>query len=143
MIEPNGSEPASELMCPSAGAESGSVVFAVRVGDAEVAYLDELVPASAQLLQLAEPADPRQVFRFGAPCAEHGCQHFTGTSCSLGERIATRLDPAVNRLPACRLRNRCRWYAEQGGAACLRCPVVVTLRTAANEEFAETARPPS
>ena len=142
MTEPDGSASAAELMCPSAGAEPGSVVFAVRVGDAEVAYLDELVPASARLLQLAEPADPRQVFRFGAPCAGPGCRHFTGSSCSLGERIATRLEPAVASLPVCRLRSRCRWYAEQGGAACLRCPVVVTLRTAGDEEFAETVRPP-
>lgn len=142
MSEPGGSGDAPELMCPSAGAEADSVVFAVRVGDAEVAYLDELVPTTARLLELAEPADPRQVFRFGAPCAGRGCRHFTGTSCSLGERIATRLEPAVTQLPVCRLRSRCRWFAEQGGAACLRCPVVVTLRTAADEHFAETVRPP-
>jgi len=33
----------------------------------------------------------------------------------------------VSELPSCQIRDTCRWFAEEGGAACLRCPQVVTL----------------
>jgi hypothetical protein len=37
------------------------------------------------------------------------------------------LPEVVDILPACQVRRSCRWYAEQGGAACRRCPQVVTM----------------
>ena len=37
------------------------------------------------------------------------------------------LDPVVDALPSCSIRNTCRWFADQERAACVRCPQVVTL----------------
>ncbi len=36
------------------------------------------------------------------------------------------LDPVVSGLPRCAIRPTCRWFREQGRAACIRCPQVVT-----------------
>jgi hypothetical protein len=104
-------------------------------------YLDELVPVSEEILQAAAPVDPRQVFRFAAPCAESACVHFDGASCRLGQQLVESLDPVVTNLPRCHLRARCRWFAERGGAACLRCPLVVTMRTQADDSYLDAVQP--
>jgi hypothetical protein len=133
-----------KLYCPSARPEPGGVVFAVRTGDPEragVRYLDEPVPVTPDVLALADPVDPREIFRVGAPCAEASCVHFTGSSCSLISRIVSELPTAVDSLPPCRLRARCRWFQEQGGAACRRCPLVITLQTRPDDAMGRAALP--
>jgi hypothetical protein len=120
------------------------VVFAVRTGDPDQhgeRYLDRTLPVTQEILDLADPVDPREVFRFGAPCATTGCVHFTGSRCSLVQRIVDQVEPAVADLPPCRLRARSRWFAEEGGAACLRCPVILTLQPAPAPDMARAAAP--
>jgi|SRR3954453_17420285 len=132
--------------CPSARPDHDAVVFAVRADDPQrdgVRFLTEPVPVTQELLDLAAPADPREVFRFGAPCATTNCAHFTGSRCSLIQRIVSQLPEAVEDLPACRLRSRCRWFAEEGSAACLRCPVLITLQHHPDATTARAAAPPT
>ena len=133
------------LWCPSARPDDSSVVFAVRVADparAGVRYLDRVVPTTAELLALADPIDPREVFRFGAPCVEHACAHFDGSRCTLVRRLVEATPPAVTRLPPCRLRPKCRWFAEEGVSACHRCPVILTLQHSPDPRVAVAAQPP-
>jgi hypothetical protein len=130
--------------CPSARPDPGSVVFAVRTGDPDghgVRYLDRTVATTLELLELTGEVDPREVFRFGAPCATSACAHFTGSRCSLVQRIVDELPPAVEDLPPCRLRARCRWFAEERGAACLRCPAILTLQPTPSPSMAHAASP--
>ena len=128
-------------------------MFGVVGGTAEepvVSYLDDPQPVTPELLELADPVEPTEVFRFGAPCAESGCQHFDGASCQLGHKLAHDVPAAVGRLPRCRLRPSCRWFHEQGGAACMRCPIIVTrnfrptiaLRAAADPKTAARSDSP-
>lgn len=134
-----------QLLCPSATAEAdGAVVFGVVGGTVEepmVSYLDRARDVTAELLALAGPVDPREVFRIAAPCAERACLHFDGQRCQLGQRIVGLLPAVVEKLPACRLRPRCRWWAEQGPAACMRCPVVVTRDFRSTELMQSVAGP--
>src|SRR5262249_42871091 len=78
--------------CPSAQPEmEGAVVFGVIEGTPEeprVAYLTEPLPVTPELLALAEPVEPTEVFRIGAQCAEHACQHFASGKCQLGRKLA-------------------------------------------------------
>jgi len=141
--------------CPSAQPEmEGALVFGVIGGTPEhplVGYLDQPQDATPDLLALAEPVEPTEVFRFAAPCAESGCQHFDGGSCQLGRKLVQQLPLGVQRLPRCRLRPSCRWWREQGPAACQRCPLVVTkdfragppLRAAADPSVAAGESSPS
>ena len=134
------------MLCPSAQPEmDGSAVFAVIGGSAQeprAGYLDQLVPLSAEIAQLAAPLEPTEVFRFAAPCARSGCQHFTEAGCSLAKRTVERLPPATAKLPPCRIRARCRWYREQGREACYRCPLVVTTDYAPSDAGRHAAAPP-
>lgn len=120
----------ADVLCPSAQPDMvGSELFAVVSGSAEkpmAAYLNHTLPVTTDLLARSGPVEPTEVFRFAAPCAARACIHFDGTLCQLGRRAATLLPAVVDRLPSCLVRPRCRWFREQGGAACLRCPAIVT-----------------
>jgi hypothetical protein len=133
-------------LCPSAQPDQeGAVAFGIVGGTAEeprVGYLEERLPVTPELLELAKPVRPTEVFRFGAPCAEGGCQHFDGAACKLGGKLAA-LPAVVDKLPPCRLRPDCRWFHEQGGAACLRCPMVVTTHYVPAADLREAADPAS
>jgi hypothetical protein len=137
--------PGHRLLCPSAPAESeGGVAFGVVGGTARaprVGYLAQTVPVNADLLNLAGPVAPTEVFRFAAPCAEHACQHFDGERCGLARRIVQQLPEVVPALPVCRVRSECRWWQQEGRDACLRCPQVVTLVQHPSEAFRAAVAP--
>jgi hypothetical protein len=106
----------------------GAVVFGVVGGSVEqpqVEFLHRPVSVDA-VTELAEGVSLGEVVRIGAACETSGCVHFDGDHCGLGQRVATMLPPVVQRLPRCSMRSSCRWYAEQGGSVCLRCPQVMT-----------------
>ena len=92
-----------------------------------VAYLNQHVPATPEVLALAAPLKPTEVFRLAATCAEHRCPHFDGADCRLATRVVKLMPAAVDGLPPCLIRKECRWYSQEGGAACRRCPVITTV----------------
>lgn len=118
------------LKCPSAQPGMGDVqILGVISRDAEephLAYLDEALPASPAMLELAAPLDVSQVFRLSARCEEKKCTHFDGRDCQLEVRIARMMPEVVDHLPACNIRPDCRWFRQEGRAACVRCPQIVT-----------------
>lgn len=134
------------LMCPSAQPGMGDVqVLGVVMRDADeprLAYLDEPVVATPEMLALAEPAGVSQVFRLSARCEEHKCTHFDGTRCQLAVRIASMLPEVVDTLPACNIRRECRWFRQEGRAACVRCPQIVTGMYDPDERLKQVAGVP-
>jgi len=79
-----------------------------------------------ELLQLAEPVRPTEVFRFAAPCLCNGCRHFTDSKCGLATKIVRMVEPVTDDLPECDIRSSCRWFGQEGREACLRCPRIAT-----------------
>lgn len=108
-----------------------------------LAYLDSALPVGPALSRLAAPAAAGEVFRVAAPCADRRCQHFDGRDCRLATRIVQTLPVVVQHLPRCAIRPDCRWWRQEGSAACLRCPQVVTERTRPSEEWQRLASPSS
>lgn len=104
-----------------------------------VAYLNERVPATPEVLAMASPLKPTEVFRLAATCAEHKCPHFDGADCRLAARVVKMLPEAVDRLPPCTIRKECRWYAQEGGAACRRCPEISTVSYDLSPEVREVS----
>jgi hypothetical protein len=135
------------LACPSAQPDmQGATIFGIVGGTAEapaVAYLREPQSATPEILALSQPVAPTEVFRLAAPCAQHRCQHFDGSSCQLVARIVRSLPPVEERLPPCRLRPTCRWWSQEGKQACLRCPQIVTTDYSASELLRQVAAPAS
>lgn len=118
-------------LCPSAqpGMPDCRVLGLVQWEGASprLEYLNEPVPATPEILAMAAPLKPTEVFRLAATCAEERCPHFDGTDCRLATRIVQILPAAVDSLPPCIIRKNCRWYTQEGGAACQRCPEVTTV----------------
>jgi hypothetical protein len=120
-------------------------VLGVVSGSAEaprVAYLNAHVPATPEILAMAGPVEPTRVLRLAARCEETKCTHFDGARCQLAARIVAMLPEVVETLPPCAIRPTCRWYAEEGRPACLRCPQIVTLSLQADERLEQVAGMP-
>lgn len=133
------------LMCPSAQPEiEGSVAFGVIAGtgdDPRVQWIEQPVPVTPALLALAQPVQPTQVLRFAAPCQQKACCHFDGTDCRLATRLVQLLPAVTDSLPPCRIRPDCRWFNQEGGAACRICPQVVTYCVEPSPEMNLAATP--
>ena len=132
-------------LCPSARPEmAGAVAFGVVAGTVEaplLVHVTEPQPVTEELLALARPAEPAEVFRFAAPCAGHECQHFDGRDCRLVQRVVQILPAVTSGLPPCVIRAECRWWQQEGKAACLRCPQVITAVYEPSEEMRRAALP--
>ncbi len=132
-------------LCPSARPESeDSVVFGIisgTVAEPRVAYLKQPQPITDELIAKASPITPTEIFRTAAPCATKGCQHFDGQDCRLATRIVEKLPAIAEELPPCSIRRDCRWWQQEGKAACMRCPQVITDNYNASELAVEVAMP--
>ena len=132
-------------LCPSAQPDMAEAsVFGIVNGtplEPRVSYLDRdaaIDPADYGKLGSLQPG---HVFRVSAKCEESRCVHFRNSRCSLAQRLVDRLHPVVDGVPHCRIRPNCRWFAEQGTAACLRCPQVVTFATERMDTLIAIAAP--
>lgn len=134
------------LKCPSAQPGMGDVqvlgVVSRDEAEPRLAYLDQPVAVTDEMLAMAAPAAVSEVFRLSARCEESKCTHFDGTRCQLAVRIATMLPEVVDSLPTCNIRPECRWFRQEGRAACLRCPQVVTGTYEADERMQNVAGVP-
>jgi len=119
------------MLCPSAqpGMENCRILGVVQQEGPTplLAYLNQHVPATPQVLSMAAPMKPTEVFRLAATCAEHQCPHFDGADCRLATRVVQLMPAVVDVLPPCIIRMECRWYSQEGGAACKRCPEITTI----------------
>lgn len=135
-----------ESLCPSAQPGwHGAVAFGIIGGtpaEPIAKYFPETRPITAELLELAQPVTPPEVFRFAASCLNAGCVHFQGDTCSLASRVVKLLPEVMNRIPRCAIRGSCRWWRQEGVAACRRCPQVVTENYNPSGEMRAAAEPP-
>jgi hypothetical protein len=132
-------------MCPSAQPEmTGSVAFGVVGGTAaepRVSWIERPVPVTEGLLALTGPVPPTQVLRIAAPCQENACCHFDGADCRLATKLVQLMPAVTQSLPPCRIRPDCRWFLQEGRAACAVCPQIVTCSVNPSEELAIAATP--
>jgi hypothetical protein len=130
-------------LCPSAqpGMDDCTVLGVVQHDGPSptLLYLNQRLPASPEVLALAAPLKPTEVFRLAATCAEGACPHYDGTDCKLAARVVKILPAVVDTLPPCIIRKNCRWYSQEGGAACRRCPEVTTVTYNLSEQTREVS----
>jgi hypothetical protein len=130
-------------LCPSAqpGMENCTVLGVVQQEGPTptLVYLNQKVPATPEVLALAAPLKPTEVFRLAATCAEGKCPHFDGADCQLASRVVKILPAVVDALPPCTIRRDCRWFSQEGGAACQRCPEVTTVSYDLSDQVREVS----
>jgi hypothetical protein len=100
-----------------------------------IAYLKKDGFVAASVLTNFGGIDASKVYRFAATCERHRCAHFDGVQCALAEDVVARLPAVAETVPPCEIRPTCLWHAEQGDAACRRCPQIVTMVPPARERL--------
>lgn len=134
--------------CPSAQPDmEGSRIFGILDGTSEqprIAYLDAGAEIAPELALGLKEVLPTEIFRYAARCEEARCSHFDGIHCTLARRLRVVLPAVTTALPVCTVRSTCRWYAEEGGEICLRCPQIVTMNVGSDDAaLRAAATPPS
>lgn len=118
------------IMYPAHRCVPGSQLLGVRQNDGTIAILPQTLPIDGQFIQKAKqhPISPERRFRFTNKCIEGGCKQWNGKGCNVAERVVQYIDSiAVNeKLPACSIRNNCRWHLQKGEEACMACSFVIT-----------------
>lgn len=136
---------ARHLTCPSAQPDQkdSAIIGVVRWEDNEplVETLPEAISVDRLIHLVPAEVPPTEVLRFAAPCAEEKCAHFDDNQCQLAKRIVTSLPATIERLKPCAIRRSCRWFQQEGSAACRRCPQVVTEPFTGSAVMVDVSRP--
>lgn len=116
------------LECPSGLANDKDAYILGAITEDGLVFAEPGIKASEVLELLPTGVLPEEIFRFHSPCATNGCGHYSESRdiCTLGERVVANIAPLAM-IPRCSIRQKCRWYAEQGSQACLRCPLIATV----------------
>ena len=120
----------NDLLCPSARSSwSDAVVIGVVGGTVEeprITPTEQPFPVTPEILGMAGPVEPTEVFRFASRCQKGCCEHFQNNACQLAVGITRLLPEVSDDLPKCSIRASCRWFRQEGPAMCRRCPQIVT-----------------
>jgi hypothetical protein len=132
-------------LCPSAQPDwDGAVLIGVVSGTADqpiMTHLNAPPTVTEEILRLASPATPTEVFRFAAFCIGDNCRHFANSKCRLAAQVVRLLPEVAKALPKCAIRADCRWWRQEGKAACLCCPQIVTDNYNPSELMRRAATP--
>lgn len=117
-----------DLLCPSSTAEAGHLLHGI-VTKGRVVPLDRAVPVNEEFLEKARAhGEPRSRMRFASSCYAKGCEHFKAGACEVAAKAAAN-PSGPGELPPCALREMgCRWWRQEGLAACVACPTIVAIR---------------
>lgn len=139
----------SEQLCPSAQHDwVGAQVIGIVGGTVEEPQVhfvsDPIVVEDGKALEeLTAPVAPAEALRIAAPCARGGCAHFADSRCQVAARVVRNLAPLAGIAPACAIRPWCRWFRQEGTAACFRCPQVITTQATNDAALHALAQPTS
>lgn len=123
-------KPDQKATCPSAEPKAGAVLLGVVKQNGEVNLLSQRIEIDETFIETASQGrDLGQRFRFASPCAAKGCANWSGHHCMVLD-IASQLahvEPLSQfTLPACSIRDSCRWFMQDGADACRICPKINT-----------------
>jgi len=116
------------LLCPSAPVKKGLDVFAYFDDKKDLQYLEETEPITVVMIDELKLSSTSTSLRAAMPCATKGCINWDGSRCSVPDQMNYLLKEKIkpNPILSCAIRTSCRWYAQEGIAACSICPLVVT-----------------
>lgn len=126
-------ETANHKSCPSSVAQPGAVLLGSINSDGTVGFIETPITVDAAFIaEAGEDTKLEQSFRFSSKCVKNGCQQWKDGNCSIIKKVMA-IDPEWHlhhpHLPACSIRETCRWYAQEGAKACSYCVYVTTDMT--------------
>ena len=128
------------VLCPSARCKDGAILLGIVLPDQTIAYADRRFQIDARQAENLRggAASPEKCYRFSTPCAQCGCQQWSGGKCGVIEEVLASPPPASlpRLLPECSIRQQCRWFLQRGAEACGVCRYVITDCAVMTEEQA-------
>jgi hypothetical protein len=118
------------LTCPSSACRPGNLLIGIVMPDGRVGSVEPPLEVDAAFADRvsADPGTPGESrFRFARECVTTACRQWRNDQCQVGHAAATvaeRLE-IVEGLPRCAIRSTCRWWQQEGRAACAACQWVV------------------
>ena len=123
---PAGADTPAALTCPSSHCAPGNLLIGIVSGDGAIVPVRPPLPVDETFVDGARQASerpPEARFRFAGRCVTSSCRQWTGSRCSIGDIVAaSRPDPEP--LQPCVIRPTCRWWLQNGPAACHGCTLV-------------------
>jgi hypothetical protein len=120
---------AEQKSCPSRQCEPGSQLLGVMMPSGQLAYLQPPTVVDVEFVSTERRrGHPERRFRFTGPCVEGRCPQWTGSRCAVADVVVQEhvaVAAPTSRLPVCSIRSTCRWFSQNGKAACMACPSVV------------------
>lgn len=120
------------ILCPSSRAQKGARLLGIRQADGQVAILPQPLLINDAFIEAASKHSPaEQQFRFTNKCVESGCRQWTGSRCTVADSVLSVMNELAvsNELPACAIRQQCRWFNQNGADSCKVCSFVITATT--------------
>jgi hypothetical protein len=117
-------------LCPSAPPREGALLLGRFTARGSLAFAAKPLPVPTSFLAAAEETgDIGKRFRFASRCMQSACSRWQNGKCLVGEAAARVAGQGKieepQALPMCAIRSQCRWFAQEGPAACRVCPWVV------------------
>jgi hypothetical protein len=111
-----------QLDCPSMlpGLARGVIAKVVK-NEERLKFLAEEISVPTSLSLAVDSETVLKRARFVGLCRTVECGHWTGVSCRLGHAIASVEVQSAGELAPCAIRSSCRWFKENGSAACAPC----------------------
>ena len=110
--------------CPSSTDRSVRYVIGRRREDGTTQFAKGLVPAGPAVTEYIRFVSDDYAYRFGGVCMLGDCRHW-GDGCELGASVTkVAIEKKLNPRDPCAFKILCRWYAENGAAACGGCTYV-------------------
>ena len=119
--------------CPSASGTAGATLLGIVGPGGRVVFTPRGPKLTESLRDQLESTGSGQLesrFRFTAPCVQSACVFWDGSCRAVQaahedfDGLAATSEPAA--LPECGIRDSCRWWHQEGPAACQVCPYVRT-----------------
>ena len=120
----------SRAMCPSSDAERAKHELGVRGAGGQLIRWSDTRKAHIDDDLLGDEAEILGQVRFAGPCATSKCVHWD-EGCRLGRALSmveTMPDHVKDDI-RCPIQSSCRWFLENGSAACVSCSQVFNMLT--------------
>jgi hypothetical protein len=122
---PRGAKPSlGAKYCPSSADQNVRYVIGRRKKDGAVQFVKELVPVGPEVLDHLRLVGDDYRYRFGGVCIQGECVHWAN-GCDLGVSVTkVAIEKKLKPRDPCVFKTLCRWFAENGAAACGGCAFV-------------------
>jgi len=120
----------ARLTCPSSPIDVGGQLIGIVLKNGLIAYSTEECYVDEDLFDsLTELDSAEKMFRFASPCRQSGCRQWISDHCGVAKDLVLmnrEIEQVKSTLPACVIRDHCRWFVQEQEKACAVCKYVIT-----------------